>query len=206
MPSEIKAIIFDYGNVLCEPQRPEDIEAMAAELGRTAGQFAVVYWRDRVAYDRAEMDPTGYWNRVAGRQLTSDQIHRLTRLDNESWMHPREATIPWVTAASRQGLRTALLSNLPEPLRDALENDAPWLPEFDVRTYSCTVRRTKPDRAIYEHCVRGLGVNASEAVFLDDRQENVDAAAEVGIHAIRFQTPARAAVGLPAPYGITDER
>src|SRR5258708_2138511 len=158
MSSGIRAIIFDYGNVLCQPQPPEDIEAMAAELGHTAGQFAAIYWRDRVPYDRAETDPTEYWNRVAGRQLTADQIEKLTHLDNRSWLHPREATIRWVTAASRQGLRTALLSNLPTPLREALENNALWLPSFDVRPHSCTVGRTKPDRALYEHCVRSRGV------------------------------------------------
>jgi putative hydrolase of the HAD superfamily len=202
MPSAIKAVIFDYGNVLCEPQTPEDIEAMAAELGRTAGQFAPIYWRDRASYDRAEMDSTEYWNRVAGRKLPADQTRKLTHLDNRSWLHPRDATIPWVTALSRQGLRTALLSNLPVPLREALENDAPWLPEFDVRTYSCDVRRTKPDREIYEHCIRGLGVKPSEAVFLDDRPENITGAVELGIGAILFQTAERAAIELAERFGV----
>jgi putative hydrolase of the HAD superfamily len=199
MPSAIKAIIFDYGNVLCEPQPPEDIAAMASELALPAGQFLPIYWRDRGPYDRAEMDPGEYWNRVASRQLTPDQAAKLTALDNRSWMHPREATIPWVAAASRQGLRTALLSNLPAPLRDALENDAPWLPQFDVRTYSCTLHSTKPEREIYEHCVRGLGVKPSEIVFLDDRPENIT---ELGIHAILFQTPERAATELADRYGV----
>jgi putative hydrolase of the HAD superfamily len=202
MPSGIKAIIFDYGNVLCEPQPSEDLAAMAAVLALTLDQFLPIYWRDRGPYDRAEMDPGEYWSRVANRQLTPDQAAKLTALDNRSWMHPREATIPWVAAASRQGLRTALLSNLPAALRDALENDAPWLPQFDVRTYSCTLRSTKPEREIYKHCVRGLGMKPSEIVFLDDRPENIKAAAELGIHAILFQTPERAAMDLAERYGV----
>jgi putative hydrolase of the HAD superfamily len=202
MPPGIKAIIFDYGNVLCEPQPPEDLAAMAAVLALTLDQFLPIYWRDRGPYDRAEMDSGEYWDRVASRQLTLDRIAKLTALDNRSWMHPREATIPWVAAASRQGLRTALLSNLPAPLRDALENDAPWLPQFDVRTYSCTLRSTKPERAIYEHCVRGLGMKPSEIVLLDDRPENINGAAELGIHGILFQTPERAAMDLAERYGV----
>jgi putative hydrolase of the HAD superfamily len=203
MPSRIKAIIFDYGNVLCEPQPPEDIAAMAAELAQPIDQFGPIYWRDRASYDRAEMNTAEYWARVAGRQLVSDEIAKLNDLDNKSWTHPRAATIPWVAAMHGLGLRTALLSNLPASLRDVLEKDAPWLPAFDVKTYSCTVRVTKPDRKIYRHCLSGLGVKASEAVFLDDRPENVDAAKKLGIHAILFQTAEGAAADLAASYGLT---
>ena len=203
MPFGIKAIIFDYGNVLCEPQPPEDIAAMAAELAQTIDRFGPIYWRDRVSYDRADMDAGEYWSRVAGRHLAPDQIAKLTDLDNKSWQHPRATTIPWVDAMRRKGLRTALLSNLPASLRDSLENDTPWLPAFDVKTYSCTLRRTKPDREIYEHCVRSLGVKPSEAVFLDDRPENVEAAAALGIHAILFQTAEGAAMRLAESHDLT---
>jgi putative hydrolase of the HAD superfamily len=203
MRSRIKAIIFDYGNVLCEPQPPEDIAAMAAELAQPIDKFGPIYWRDRASYDRAEMDAGEYWTRVAGRHLEADQIAKLSDLDNKSWMHPRAATILWVAAMRGLGLRTALLSNLPASLRDVLESDAPWLPSFDVKTYSCAVGATKPDRKIYKHCLRGLAVKPSEAVFLDDRQENVDAAKKLGIHAILFQTPEGAAMNLAAAYDLT---
>jgi putative hydrolase of the HAD superfamily len=202
MPSGIRAVIFDYGNVLCEPQPPEDITAMATELAQTIDRFVPIYWRNRVSYDRADMDAVEYWALLAGRRLALDKIAKLIDLDNRSWLHPRASTIPWVDAMRRQGLRTALLSNLPASLRDALGN-VPWLPEFDVKTYSCTVRLTKPDREIYEHCVRALGVDPSEAVFLDDRPENVEAAAAMGIHAILFETPAGAAIRLASEYRLT---
>jgi|SRR5579872_251166 len=203
MSSEIKAVIFDYGNVLCEPQPAADVEAMAQELGLTIDQFLPIYWRDRGPYDRADMDAVEYWNSVARRELGAALVARLTDLDNRSWLHPRQATLPWVAALSRTGLRTALLSNLPSALRDALERDAPWLPEFDVRTYSCTVRKTKPAREIYEHCVDGLGVDASEVVFLDDRPENIEGASKLGIHGILFDTPERAAVELASRFELS---
>jgi len=200
---DVKAIIFDYGNVLCEPQPHDDLDAMAYELGLTVDEFMPIYWRDRGPYDRDEMDAETYWNRVAQRQLPAGRIAKLTDLDSRSWMHPRAATVPWVEATSRLGLRTALLSNLPAALRDALESEAHWLPRFDVRTYSCTIRKTKPSREIYEHCIGGLGVMPSEIVFLDDRQENIEGAAELGIHGILFDDPARVAKELSERYGLT---
>jgi HAD superfamily hydrolase (TIGR01509 family) len=53
-------------------------------------------------------------------------------------------------------------------------------------TFSGDVLLIKPEPAIYEHMLRGLGVTASEAMFLDDREVNVEAARALGINAIRF--------------------
>ena len=46
----------------------------------------------------------------------------------------------------------------------------------------------KPDPAIYQHTLRGLGVTASEALFLDDREINIRAAQTLGIKVFRFES------------------
>src|SRR5260370_24831597 len=104
MSFEIKAIIFDYGNVLCEPQSPEDVQAMAAALGLATDKLHEIYWRDRVAYDRDDMNSTEYWNRVAGRQLQAAKIPKPVQLGNKSPSHPRERKIPSGEAAPESGL------------------------------------------------------------------------------------------------------
>ena len=53
---------------------------------------------------------------------------------------------------------------------------------------SAEVSLVKPDAAIYEHSLRGVGVAASEALFVDDKEPNVQGARAVGIRAIRFQS------------------
>jgi len=63
-----------------------------------------------------------------------------------------------------------------------------WLKNFDWVTFSAEVRLIKPEPAIYEHTLRGLGVRPSDALFLDDREINVQAARALGINAIRFQS------------------
>ena len=63
-----------------------------------------------------------------------------------------------------------------------------WLELFDFTTFSAEVRLIKPDRAIYEHTLQGLGVKAEEALFVDNREINVRGAREVGIHALRFRS------------------
>ena len=57
-------------------------------------------------------------------------------------------------------------------------------------TLSAEVRLIKPDPAIYEHCLRGLGVAPSDSLFIDDRAVNVAGARTVGMHAVQFQSVA----------------
>lgn len=190
MPIPLKAVIFDYGNVVSEPQGAEQIEGMATVLGLPREDFEKHYWALRVAYDEAQFEPTEYWDqvaRLAGRTVSPSQIDELNDLDARSWMHPRMAISAWERALRQSGLRTALLSNMPVTLRDALR-DCPWLPDFHWRTLSCDVRIAKPAREIYLHCLSGLGLAPADVLFLDDREPNVRAAQDLGMYALQFRT------------------
>ena len=202
MESQIKAVIFDYGIVLCEPQPPGDMDAMAAILGLDPAEFQGSYWRDRREYDEAGMTPEEYWKRIAGREVAADQVKKLNELDCRSWLHPRQQTLAWVPAVKRRGLRTALLSNMPATLRVAI-NACPWLPAFDAQTFSCDVKKSKPDREIFDDIVRKLGVKPFEAVLVDDRVENVKGANAVGMHGVVFETAAQAAHDLATQWNVS---
>jgi HAD superfamily hydrolase (TIGR01509 family) len=45
----------------------------------------------------------------------------------------------------------------------------------------------KPDARIYLRTLLRLGVQPEEAVFVDDKMENVEAARQLGMHSIHFQ-------------------
>jgi putative hydrolase of the HAD superfamily len=58
---------------------------------------------------------------------------------------------------------------------------------FDAFFSSCYLRLRKPDRRIYQVALDVLQRDPEEAAFIDDRAENVAAAASLGIHVIRYQ-------------------
>jgi putative hydrolase of the HAD superfamily len=189
---QLKAIIFDYGNVLSEPQGRAEIEAMAALFEAPVDVFEKAYWRDRLAYDAAGLTPPAYWNAVGeqlSHALSGREFERAIALDSRSWGYPRAVVVKWAKALSAAGMRTAVLSNMPVALREYVENDCPWMPRFDQRTYSCDLGLAKPAPEIFRHCLNGLGVDPGEALFLDDRMENVRAARDLGIHALEFRSP-----------------
>ena len=182
------AIIFDYGNVLCRPQSLADVETLAAIVKLDIAEFQTRYWRRRLSYDEAALDPRSYWQTVADGQLTEAEIDRLNDIDGKSWTHPAAVMPEWAKNVRASGVRTAILSNMPLTVREALDHSE-WLPEFDHRTFSCDVRLAKPAPEIYRYSLRGLGVAARDALFLDDKSENVQAAEALGIHSILFSTP-----------------
>jgi len=196
-----KAVIFDYGLVLCNPQPRAEVEAMASLLQMDFHSFHDASWRYRVAYDQADLDPASYWNAVAQRELVPENIEQLIDMDSRSWTHANPVMPGWAKKLRQAGLRTALLSNMPVPIRDAVER-CDWLPGFDCRTYSCDVRITKPSPEIYEHCLAKLGVAPSEVLFLDDRPENIRAAEALGMHGLLFTTPQEAAAEIDRRFGM----
>jgi len=75
----------------------------------------------------------------------------------------------------------------PEVLR-TLRQEFAWLAEFDQLTWSCELGIAKPDPAIYRLTCDRLGVLPEEALFLDDKPENVQAAEQLGLHALQFRS------------------
>src|SRR5579859_3592670 len=83
----VRAVVFDYGNVLCLEQTLEDMKGMALVCGIPHERFSELYWKLRPLYDRGDIDGPAYWTAIVGPQklsLSRDQIETLIRLDSES--------------------------------------------------------------------------------------------------------------------------
>jgi putative hydrolase of the HAD superfamily len=190
-PSKIKAVILDYGEVLCYPPTVEEMGRMAAPFGMDPVAFRKVWDRDRLRYDRGDLSSEAYWSGVAkdtGAQLTPEQIAHLRQWDLEMWGHDNPIMVEWVRQMHSSGIKTGLLSNMPHEMVRYVRQKFAWLDRFDHLLFSAEVSLVKPDAAIYEHSLRGVGVAASEALFVDDKEPNVQGARAVGIRAIRFQS------------------
>ena len=61
-PSKIKAVILDYGEVLCYPPTAEEMGRMSAAFGMAPVPFRKLWDRDRLRYDRGDVTPEEYWS------------------------------------------------------------------------------------------------------------------------------------------------
>lgn len=93
---------------------------------------------------------------------------------------------PWIVNMKRCGYRVYILSNYSrwtyENTREALS----FLEDVDGALFSFQVRQVKPEPEIYQSLLKKYDLKAEECIFLDDRQDNIDAAEAQGIAGICF--------------------
>ena len=65
-PNGIRAVIFDYGEVLSSAPDPNVVTSMAGILGVNQERFRQLYASLRHAYDRGDMTASEYWTKLAG--------------------------------------------------------------------------------------------------------------------------------------------
>jgi putative hydrolase of the HAD superfamily len=199
--TSISAVILDYGQVLAYSATPEDFGRMAAILNSSFEDFYTLWQNTRDPYDRGDLTPEEYWLKLAAQANSSidrGQIEILRKVEVEIWSHVDQGMLDWVSRLRAAGIKTGLLSNMPCDLVTYLRANCKWMEKFVFKTFSSEVRLIKPDPAIYEHTLHGLGVSASESLFVDDREINIQAARALGMHAIQFDSIAQLKEDLEA--------
>lgn len=185
----IKNVILDVGRVLVEwdPQRAmrelgfdeETVKAVADATVNTPiwGETDRGVWSDEQILSAFYEKAPSYKKEI---RMFWDHV------DLAIWQFPY--TKEWIADMKKQGLRVYILSNYGEWTYEKTKEKAlDFLPLTDGAIFSYTVKKIKPDRAIYETLLERYGLNAGECVFIDDLENNINGAKEAGIHGIRFQ-------------------
>jgi putative hydrolase of the HAD superfamily len=201
MSRPVTTVIFDYGGVLSLPLDPESLRTLAARCGLPVERFAVEHLRERLAYDRADIGLEAYWSRilaVAGRTADPGLLEGLNREDLRVWSRINDRVLGWSRKLRTAGVRTAILSNMPQPLLDLMNADPSfaWLREFEVRVFSCEVRMVKPELGIFRLLLERMGELAASCVFLDDFERNVAGGIAAGLRAVHFTSTDQASAAL----------
>ena len=187
----LRAVIFDYGMVLTGQPNVEAHDAMVRLTGLPRDQFEELYWTDRHAYDEGKLSGLQFWqNLVRDAKLNLDPaaIDELNAWDARMWTTQNPAMLAWQAALKQHGIRTAILSNMGDTVLASIQREFDWLPRFDVLIWSFEHKMAKPDPAIYQLTLDKLGVRPAEALFIDDKLANIDAARALGLIAIQFST------------------
>jgi putative hydrolase of the HAD superfamily len=207
--ARIRAVILDYGEVLCHHPTRDEIQRSARLFRVSPEDFPELYMRNRRAYDRGDLSAKAYWLKFAedtGSQVSDAQIDDLRRWDVEMWSTANNAMMKWVKKLRAAGIKTAILSNMPWDMLHHARKTFHWLGDFDCHVFSCEIGEIKPSPMIYRHCLDRLNVRAPEAIFIDDRETNVQGAREVGMHGIRFQSAEQLTKALEAMgFGVLPE-
>jgi|SRR5579863_491454 len=203
----VRAVIFDFGNVVCLFPTEEQWAEAARFCDVDVAEFKRVFWLLRDNYDRGQ-DPVSYWLKFAaitGRAFDDATIAGLVRREVAFWSRFDTRILDWAHQLRAAGISTGLLSNLPLPLARALRATPGFLDHFHQVTFSCEFGVIKPHPEIYRQAVENLQISPAEGLFIDDRPENIEGARAVGLRVELFTTWEEfckqdlARYGLPEP-------
>ncbi len=189
------AVIFDYGRVLSVTPSDAEMQQFAALVGVPEPPFFEIYSATRHDYDRGRTDFRQHWQAfadAAGVQLGPAQVERIAEMETLMWLRVNADALALAREIKARGVRLAILSNMPHDLLAYVRREFQWLDEFEVKVWSCELGVTKPDPAIYRHCLKALGCEPGQTLFFDDRPNNVEAARELGMEAHIFESAEQA--------------
>ena len=187
----LRAVVFDYGMVLTGPPDRESHDALLRITGLPYDRFEALYWADRHAYDEGKLSGVTFWKKFltdASLDLGPGAVDELNRWDARMWTTQNSVMLAWQQAIKKRGLRTAILSNMGDSVLANMQREFDWFDRFDVLVWSYQHGIAKPDPAIYRHTLTQLGTLPGEALFIDDKPVNVEAARALGMQGLVFST------------------
>jgi len=185
-------LLMDLGGVMCEFQAKRRLDRFASLSGRTAEEVSeVIYGSDLgIRADRGLLGAAELRTALAdGIGLPEDDP-----AFPETWasaFSPAAGVLDLVGQVRHSPGppgSVALFTNNDAWLRDLLPTELHPVAELlDTLLFSCDLGWMKPDPRAFERALEILGVAAGQAVFVDDSDRNVTAAAALGIDSILFQ-------------------
>jgi putative hydrolase of the HAD superfamily len=182
----IRAVVFDYGKVICFPPSAENRRALLDLTGLSAETLEVLERKHRGEYDRGTCNGKTYYKTLlddAGISLDARILEALAETDADGWKQTDPGTLALMRDIKNAGLALGILSNMPHDFLAWLRTHIPLFDRLDAAVFSCEEKTIKPERRIYEILRSRLGCEYGEIVFFDDVPVNVEKAAELGIRA-----------------------
>jgi putative hydrolase of the HAD superfamily len=132
------------------------------------------------------------------------ELHRFSEIYFEA-LDPNEPMIELMRDLGRRGYRMALLTNNVREWEPMWRAMLPVDEIFEVIVDSAFVGMRKPEPAIYELAVERLGgeIGTTECLFVDDVEDNVATARELGMAAVHFRSSDQAIPEIEAALGET---
>ena len=203
---DIKAVVFDYGKVICFPPEDTVLDELAAIAGMSPQALDSLRWSHRDGYDRGTLTGKEYYRMLlaaGGVHRDEETLEKMVAVDLRSWTHINPGTVKLMEDLKAiPALKVGILSNMPHEFLALARGTIPVFDLPDVSVFSCEVGYIKPEEAIYRRLLSALDCEPEALVFFDDMQINIDAARSLGIRAFLWKDPETARAELPPTSGF----
>ncbi|MBK8906039.1 MAG: HAD family phosphatase [Anaerolineaceae bacterium] len=192
--SSIQAVIFDVGGVLLCTEVRQPRQQWEAKLGLPPGGAEALVFNSAMGQKAqcGEISEPELWQWIGTHLgLTAEETAAFR---TGFWAGDRlDRSLVALIRQLKERYQTAVISNYASNLRLELTDPFGIADAFDEIIISCEEKIMKPDPEIFHRALHRLGRAPAEAVFIDDFQHNIDAAAAIGLATIHY----RAGMDLP---------
>ena len=122
-------------------------------------------------------------------------IHRQDNMnftDMSGMVTIKDYACRWVQDLKARGFHVYYLSNFSRKVEKECADSLAFIPLMDGGILSYREQLVKPDEAIYRCLLKRYNLQPKECIFLDDTAVNIQAANELGIHGIVFESKEQA--------------
>jgi len=184
---QIKCVIFDWGGVLIDEPRPYFFRFWANKLAVPVAAYQKAHLPLLAEFETGRIDEKVFWSRLCSElNVAEPQNSSLWREAFEVEYRPREQMFSLAEKLHNNGYVVALLSNTEMPSVKFFREQNYDM--FDELIFSCEEGFAKPDRRIYQIALERLRIEPGEGLFIDDRDQNIEAAKQLGLQAVLFES------------------
>jgi putative hydrolase of the HAD superfamily len=183
----IQAVIFDWGGVLIE-NPAEGLTAYCADaLGVSRTDITTAFQNYQSDFQKGLIAEPDLWkNLCRDLNVPVPAWPSLYRKAVEHVFIARPEVFGLAKTLREKGYQVGFLSNTEIPAMEYFLDQGHGF--FDATIFSCEEHVAKPEAKIYEIACQRLGVEPSEAVFIDDRPDYIQGAQAVGLHTIQYES------------------
>lgn len=179
----MKTVIFDLGGVVVA-RNPQKTTAEFKEFfSFLADKQMPLFWEE---YDRGTQTMEETINIISQTQGYSVEYCRECVLDAVNMQEPIAPTAELIKELHERGFRLLVLSNMSREFIDFIRQ-IPIYHYFSGEVVSCEEHTVKPEPEIFKLVLDRYNIDPSDALFVDDRPVNVEAAAALGINTHLFK-------------------
>jgi len=186
----IKAIIFDFGNVICRFNNDIYRNKIANLSGKTIDDVKNLVSKNSdilTKFETGLLSTNEFFKKLSdlcGLKVSYEELKTIYSKDKFIPIEGMENLIKKLQKKYKIGL----LSNTSSWDYDYILEVAPIVKTFDTITTSFEVKAMKPSLKIFEDALNKLNLKADECVYADDILEYVEVAKNLGTNAFQFTT------------------
>lgn len=187
----IKAVIFDVGGVLLQEVASKIYKALTKNVGRNLQETRTIGRKLVHKFEVGSISEDKFWKDLAEKLGSNKNYVKKIWLGTfKKNLCVRKSVIKLAADLKRHGYKVAILSNAIKLHYDHIHRKNVYQ-LFSPVVLSFEVGMKKPRKNIYRLVAKKMRLKPEECIFIDDKEKNVKAAEEVGMHGIVFKNVAQ---------------